>query len=315
MKVSLVVPCYNEEENIVPFFDAAAAALKTLIPTVREFEIVFVNDGSKDRTMEEIRRLHEAYPRIVAGVDFSRNFGKEAALFAGLQRSTGDFVTVIDADLQQDPAVAVTMIRFLLDHPEYDTVAAYQDKRIEGKTMSRVKGLFYKLINKACDVEFYAGASDFRTFRRTVVDAILSVKEYFRFSKGIFSWVGFNTYYMPYEVKERNAGTTKWTVRKLIRYAIDGFVSFTTAPLKVSTYIGMGCSVAAILYMLVVIVQKLFFSIEVEGYPTIVVLVLLIGGIQLMMLGILGEYLARTYMQGKHRPIYIERAFLKIDEE
>ena len=204
------------------------------------------------------------------------------------------------------------MVEFLDAHEEYDVVAAYQEKRIEKKALAGVKNLFYKLINKVCDIEFYPGASDFRTFRRIVVESIISMPEYFRFSKGIFSWVGYETYFMPYVAEERNAGETKWSIRKLIKYAIEGFISFTTFPLKIATYLGGTISVISIIYMIVVIIQKLCFSIDVPGYPTIVVLILFLGGMQLMILGIIGEYLARIYIQSKNRPIYIEKEYLGI---
>ena len=167
--------------------------------------------------------------------------------------------------------------------------------------------MFYKLINKVCEIEFYPGASDFRTFRKNVIEAIISMKEYFRFSKGIFSWVGFETYYMPYIANKRYSGESKWSFFKLLKYALEGFLSFTTFPLKIATYLGFGISFAALVYMVVVFIQKIFFAIDIPGYPTIVVLVLLLGGIQLLILGIMGEYIARTYIQGKNRPVYISK--------
>lgn len=312
MKLTLVIPCYNEEDNVIPFFEAVESAFKNI---ACDYELIFVNDGSKDNTRKNLRILYQQHKEQVSVINFSRNFGKEAAVLAGLKRSTGDYVTLIDADLQQRPEIVVEMIDFLEKHEEYDVVAAYQERRIEGKAISWVKNLFYKIINKVCDIEFYEGASDFRTFRRTVVDAIVSLPEYYRFSKGIFSWVGFDTYYMPYVAEERNAGETKWSLRKLIRYAWEGFLSFTTFPLKLATYIGTFFSGLSLLYMVVVIIQKIFFGEEVQGYPTIVVLILLLGGIQLIILGIMGEYLARDYIQGKNRPVYIEKEYWKKQDE
>lgn len=312
MKLTLVIPCYNEEDNVIPFFEAVESAFKKISC---EYELIFVNDGSKDNTRKNLKSLYQQHKDRVSVINFSRNFGKEAAVLAGLKRSTGDYVTLIDADLQQRPEIVVEMVEFLENHEEYDSVAAYQERRIEGKAISCVKNLFYKIINKVCDIEFYEGASDFRTFRRTVVDAILSLPEYYRFSKGIFSWVGFDTYYLPYIAEERNSGETKWSVRKLIRYAWEGFLSFTTFPLKLATYIGTFFSGLSLLYMVVVIIQKVFWGEEVQGYPTIVVLILLLGGIQLIILGIIGEYLARDYMQGKNRPVYIEKEYWKRQDE
>lgn len=313
MRLTLVIPCFNEEDNVVPFFEATEKAFEKL--PCDEYELIFVNDGSKDNTKMKLKQLYLQHKDKVSVINFSRNFGKEGAILAGLKRSSGDYVAVIDADLQQRPEIVVDMVSYLEAHEEYDAVAAYQERRIEGKAMSGIKKLFYKMINKVCDIEFYFGASDFRTFRRSVVEAILSLPEYFRFSKGIFSWVGFDTYYMPYVAEERNAGVSKWSFGKLLRYAWEGFLSFTTFPLKLATYLGTFFSVLSLLYMVVVVIQKIFFSVDLPGYPTIVVLILLLGGIQLIILGIIGEYLARDYMQGKNRPIYIEKEYWKKQDE
>ena len=232
-------------------------------------------------------------------------------MYAGLRESEGDYVTIIDADLQQRPAIALDMVRMLDSEPEYDCIAAFQDKRKEGKVLSFFKNSFYKLINKFADTEFVQGASDFRTFRRPMVEAILSMDEYFRFSKGLFSWVGFNTKFIPYEVQERATGTSKWSFRKLFKYALDGIFAFTTAPLRIATILGLVTSFFSILYLIIVVIQKLAFGIAVAGYATIVVLILLLGGIQLCCIGIIGEYIARTYIQTKGRPIYIAKDVLK----
>lgn len=314
MKLSLVIPCYNEQDNVIPMYEAVQTAFKALPAKITGYELVFVNDGSKDETVKRLRTLHKTDPQHVAVVDFSRNFGKEAAVLAGLKRAAGDFITIIDADLQQRPEIVVDMVTFLLQNEEYDVVAAYQDKRIEGRAMSGMKKLFYKLINKACEIELTADASDFRTFRRVVADAIVSMPEYFRFSKGIFSWVGFETHFIPYTPEERLNGKTKWGFFKLLKYAFGGIISFSTFPLKISVWLGSLISVASIVYMLVTIIQRLCFGVDVPGYATIVVLILFLGGIQLLILGILGEYLAKTYIQGKNRPVYIERAYLKAEE-
>jgi len=312
MKLSLVVPCYNEEDNVYEFYNT----VKNVFDNQEyDYEIVFVNDGSKDHTQERLEEIYGMDSSKTVVVNFSRNFGKEAAMYAGFQKATGDLVTVIDADLQQRPEIVVDMVAFLQQHEKYDCVAAYQEERSEGKVVSFLKKMFYKLINKTTDVEFYPGASDFRTFRRKMVDAILSLTEYYRFSKGIFSWVGFETYYIPYKAEERNAGVTKWSVRKLFKYAIDGFVSFTTFPLKIATGLGIFTSFCAIVYLIVVVIQKLCLGNDVAGYPTIVVLILLLGGVQLTILGIIGEYIARMYVQQKNRPIYIEKEVLRHKEE
>ena len=203
MKLSLVVPCYNEEGNICAFYTEAKRVFDA---EDYEYEIIFVNDGSRDKTQEELEKVYNLHETNIVIEMFSRNFGKEAAIYAGFQKASGDLVTVIDADLQQRPEIVVKMVKILLENEEYDCVAAYQEERLEGKMVGGLKNMFYKIINKTSEIEFYPGASDFRTFRRTVVDAILSLPEYHRFSKGIFSWVGFNTCYIPYIAEERNAG-------------------------------------------------------------------------------------------------------------
>jgi glycosyltransferase involved in cell wall biosynthesis len=307
MKLSLVVPCYNEEKNVSLFYNAVKNDFSS---ADFDYEIVFVNDGSKDGTFKELQKLCEGDIPVKI-VNFSRNFGKESAMYAGLKESEGDYVTIIDADLQQRPSIALDMVKMLDDESEYDCVAAYQDERKESKLLVFFKNSFYKLINKFSDTEFIQGASDFRTFRRPMVEAILSMDEYFRFSKGLFSWVGFNTKFIPYEVEERATGDSKWSFKKLFKYALEGILAFTTAPLRIATLIGLFSSFLSIVYLVIVVIQKLFFGIAVAGYATIVVLILLIGGLQLCGLGIIGEYIARTYIQTKNRPIYISKNIIK----
>ena len=305
MKLSLVVPCYNEEENVKVFAEQAREILKGI-----EYEIVFINDGSKDHTIQKLKELKTEEKENLTIINFSRNFGKEAGLYAGLQHATGDYVVIIDADLQQPIAVAREMYEFLEANEEYDEVAAYQEERKEGKILTGFKTAFYALINKMTDVSFYKNASDFRCMRRTVVDAILSMSEYHRFSKGIFAWVGFNTYYRPYQVQERHAGTTSWSFWKLFNYALEGMVSFSTKPLRAVTALGIGTSGIAVLYMIIVVLQTLIWGNDVPGYPTIIVLILLLGGIQLTVMGIIGEYLAKVHIEVKNRPIYIAKEVL-----
>ncbi len=302
---SLVVPCYNEAANVRPFFDACRVAVADEVT----YEVIFVNDGSRDTTWDELITLQTEYPSMIKLINLSRNFGKEAAMMAGLQRAEGDYVTVIDADMQQRPATALEMVRFLQANPDYDCVAAYQDTRIENRFTAGCKKAFYKLINAACVVQLKADASDFRTMRRDVVQAVLSLSEYHRFSKGIFAWVGFNTHYMPYTADCRQSGNSSWSFGKLCRYAFEGIASFTTFPLRIATVVGALSSLLSVLYMMFVVVQKLAFGIPLPGYATIVVLILLIGGLQMMMLGLIGEYIARIYIQSKHRPVYIAKEY------
>lgn len=307
MKLSLVVPCYNEEKNVSLFYEAVKNDFSA---ADYEYEIVFVNDGSGDGTFKELQKLC-AGDIPVKIVNFSRNFGKEAAMYAGLCESEGEYITIIDADLQQRPSIAFDMVRTLDTEPEYDCVAAFQQQRKEGKVLSFFKKSFYKTINKISEADFVQGASDFRTFRRPMVEAILRMDEYFRFSKGLFSWVGFKTKFIPYEVEERASGSSKWSFAKLFKYALEGIFAFSTTPLRISTIVGLIAALLSVIYIVVVVVQKLFWGIDVPGYATIVVLILLLGGIQLCCLGIIGEYIARTYIQTKNRPIYIAKDVIK----
>lgn len=313
MKLSLVVPCYNEEGNVEKFFSEVK---RVFDGKVDDYEFVFVNDGSKDKTLVNLKKLYnEQKDSHIQVLSFSRNFGKESAIYAGLNHAKGDMVCLIDADLQQRPEVVLEMLDVMNSNEDLDCVTAYQDERKESKLMTSLKSMFYKIINGIAEVRFVNGASDFRLMKRTMVDAILEMTEYHRFSKGIFSWVGFNTEYIPYTVEERESGESKWGFRKLLKYAFEGIVSFTTFPLKLSAYVGFLSSIVSIIYLIVVVVQKLAFGIDVPGYATIVVLVLLLGGLQLFSLGILGEYLSKIYVQVKNRPVYILKEHLGKDDE
>lgn len=311
MKLSLVVPCYNEQDNVAPL---CAAVERTFGDGCYDYEIIMVNDGSKDDTAKVIKQLQKQCAQKIKLVNLSRNFGKESAVFAGLSESRGDYVSIIDADLQQDPAIVREMVERLEADSACDCIAAYQETRREGKILSFYKNCFYKIIDKLTGMEIKKGASDFRTMRRNMVDAILEMKEYYRFSKGIFSWVGFETQYMPYTANQRLNGKSKWSFFKLFKYAIDGIVSFSTIPLRISTAIGMISSVLSVLYMIFVIFQKLCFGISISGYATIVVSILFLGGIQLFSIGILGEYLGRNYVETKRRPIYIAKEIIGYQE-
>lgn len=310
MKLSFVIPCYNEESNVKLIHDEIA---KIFLPLYK-YEIIFVNDGSSDNTLKSLKEILKNSKTKIKVINFSRNFGKEAAIYAGLKEAKGDYISLIDADMQQDPKYVLEMVSFLDKNEEYDSVAMYQDKRKEGKVLTFFKKSFYRLINKISDTKFQSNASDFRTFRKCVIKSVLELKEYYRFSKGIFSWVGYNTYYMPYTVKERATGTTKWSFKKLFKYALDGIISFTTAPLKMATYIGLMSSFASIVYLVFVIIQKLAWGIDIPGYATIITLILFLGGMQLFSLGIIGEYIGRNYIETKNRPIYIAKEILENKE-
>ena len=312
MKLSLVVPCYNEQDNVENFYKTVCSVFAD---GGFDYEIIFVNDGSKDETYKRLKSIYKNDSEKVRVVNFSRNFGKESAIYAGLKESCGEYVSIIDADLQQNPKYVLQMMDMLDNDEDLDCVAAYQKDRKESKSLVFFKNTFYKLINKMAEVDFVSGASDFRTFRRSVADSLIEMKEYFRFSKGLFSWVGFNTEYIPYEVEERASGTSKWSFWKLFKYAVDGIIAFTTTPLRIATAVGGITAVLSIIYLIVVVIQKLAFSITIPGYATIVVLILLLGGIQLCSLGIIGEYLARVYIQSKDRPIYITKNVLRPDDK
>lgn len=307
MKLSLVVPCYNEGENVAPFQEAVISAFSGC---GYDYEIIFVDDGSTDATMHNLKKLFAAQDCPVKVVSFSRNFGKEAALYAGLNHASGDYITFIDADLQQRPEIARDMVRILEEQPEYDIVAAYQDRRGEGKFLSLCKKAFYKVINSLSKVTLQSDASDFRTFRRSVRDSILSLGEYHRFSKGIFAWVGYQTCFIPYTAQPRERGRSKWNFWKLLNYAVEGIIGYSTAPLRLATYLGGVTGVAAVIYLIAVVIEKLSKGIDVPGYATIIVLILLLGSVQLFCIGIIGEYVGRTFEQTKDRPIYITKEVL-----
>ena len=312
MKLSLVVPCYNEAENVAAFQEAVIGAFDGC---GYDYEIIFVNDGSRDATLHNLKKIHAAQKCPVKVISFSRNFGKEAGLYAGLQHACGDYISLIDADLQQRPEIVREMVQILDEEPEYDVVAAYQDRRGEGKVLSFFKKSFYRIINMLSSVALQPDASDFRTFRRSVRDSILDLAEYHRFSKGIFAWVGYNTKFIPYTACERAAGTTKWNFWKLVNYAIEGIIGYSTAPLRLATLLGVVTGISAILYLISVIIEKLVWGIAVPGYATIIVLILLLGAIQLFCIGIIGEYVGRTFEQSKDRPIYIAKEILEYDHE
>ncbi len=307
MKLSLVVPCYNEAENVAAFQDAVMGAFEHC---GYSYEIIFVNDGSRDATLHNLKKIHAAQKCLVKVISFSRNFGKEAGLYAGLQHASGEYIALIDADLQQRPEIVRDMVNILDEQPEYDVVAAYQDRRGEGKVLSFFKRSFYAIINQLSDVTLQPDASDFRTFRRSVRDSILQLHEYHRFSKGIFAWVGYDTCFIPYTACARAAGTTKWSFWKLVNYAIEGIIGYSTAPLRLATVLGGATGIAAVLYLIWVIFEKLILGIDVPGYATIIVLILFFSCVQLFCIGIIGEYVGRTFEQSKDRPVYIAKEIL-----
>lgn len=302
-KLSIVVPCYNEEEAIPLFYPAVEQVVKQM-PV--EIEYWFVNDGSSDGTLAELRKLHAQDPERVHYVSFSRNFGKEAGLYAGLQAATGDYIVVMDADLQDPPAYLPEMYKDI-STGEYDCVGMRRtDRKGEAKFKSFLSDQFYNVINKISDTKIVSGARDYRMMTRQMVDAVLSLTEYNRFSKGIFNWVGFKTKYLPYKNVERVAGTTDWSTWKLFKYAIDGITDFSEAPLAIATWAGGFTAFISIIGMIIVIIRKIVEpASSAFGWASMVCIILFLGGIQLLCLGIVGRYIGRIYMQTKKRPIYI----------
>ena len=301
MKLSIIVPCYNEEGVTHLFYEEA---IQHVVKCNCEYEMIFVNDGSRDKTLDELKQLKQKDAHIVI-VDFSRNFGKEAAMLAGLKEATGDLVVLMDADLQDPPYLLPEMIRYIVEEG-YDSVATHRvDRKGEPPIRSFFARKFYRVINKMTEVEIVDGARDYRMMTRDMVDAIISMPEYHRFSKGIFTWVGFKTKYVDFENVERVAGETKWSFWKLFKYALEGIVAFTTFPLRLATIFGCLISSIAFVFMCYIMIKAVLVGDPVPGYPSLIVTISLIGGIQLLVLGVMGEYLARTYMESKHRPVYI----------
>ncbi|MCP1639229.1 glycosyltransferase involved in cell wall biosynthesis [Streptococcus gallinaceus] len=300
--ISIVVPCYNEEESIPLFFKETE---KVRLEMQEEFEYIFVNDGSRDTTLAVLRDLAQKEEHVHY-LSFSRNFGKEAALYAGLKSAKGDLVTVMDVDLQDPPAMLIQMKQMLDEDRELDCVGTRRVTRAgEPPIRSFFAKMFYRIINRVSQIEIVDGARDFRLMRRPMVDAILSVAEYNRFSKGIFAWVGFHTEYLPYENVERVAGETSWSFWKLVSYSLEGFINFSEMPLNLASYSGIFSFILSILGMLIIVGKTLMYGDPVGGWPSLVCIILFMGGIQLMTIGILGKYLAKIFLETKKRPVYI----------
>lgn len=304
MNLSFIIPCYNEEGNIEKFYEETQ---KVFSGKGIEYEYIFINDGSTDTTKEKLKSLFTSNPfSNITVINFSRNFGKEAGIYAGLKNACGDYICIIDADLQQRPETAMKMFRHMAENPGCDCVCAFQKQRHENRMISFLKSVYYKSINALAETQFKNGASDFRIFKTKVKDAVLSLGEYHRFSKGLFSWVGFNVDYMEYEADKRNSGSTKWSLGKLFRYGMSGILAFSTAPLKLSIYIGTAATLFSVIYTIITLIRKITADISVDGFTQIVILITFFSGVLLFTVGIIGEYIARIYQQSKNRPIYIE---------
>ena len=302
-KISIIIPCYNEAEAI-PFFYEEITKVAEGID--KKFEFIFVNDGSSDKTIDIIKEYCEKDNRVKY-IDFSRNFGKEAAMLAGLKLSTGDYVAIMDADLQDPPSLLPEMINILEDkNNNYDSVGTRRSTR-KGEPIIRsfFARRFYKLINRISKVEMVDGARDFRLMKRQVVNSILELKEYNRYSKGLFEFVGYNTKWIEFQNVERVAGKTKWSFWKLFIYAIEGIIAFSTAPLAIASFVGLLFCTISFIMIIVIIVKTLVFGDPTSGWPSLVCIIFFVSGIQLFCLGIIGEYLSKTYLEAKKRPIYI----------
>lgn len=297
--LSIIVPCYNEEKSVPLFYDEITDVISNL---ELDYEIIFVNDGSKDDTLKSIKNLHSSHVNYIS---FSRNFGKESALFAGLEKCNGDYIAIMDVDLQDPPTLLPEMLD-ILSSSDYDVVATRRVSR-KGEPVIRsfFARFFYKIINKLSEIEIVDGARDYRVMTKQVKDSILQLGEYNRFSKGLFSWVGFNIKWLEYENVERVTGETSWSFWELFKYSIEGIVSFTTMPLSISSFLGVLFSLSAFILLIIIVLRKLFFNEAVQGWTSIISLILLLGGIQLFSIGILGKYLGKTYTEAKNRPIYI----------
>ena len=301
-KITVIVPCYNEQESLPYFYKEITKVSKNMKNI--DFEYLFVDDGSKDGTLKELQKLSKKDKRV-RYVSFSRNFGKEAAMYAGFENSTGDYVAVMDADLQDPPALLPEMYQ-AIKQDGYDSVATRRvTRKGEPPIRSFFARIFYKIINKISDADIVDGARDYRLMTRQMVDAIVNMREYNRFSKGIFGWVGFNTKWLEYENVERVAGETKWNFWKLFLYSLEGIVGFSTVPLTMASVFGMLFCFIAFLLIILIIVRTLVYGDPTSGWPSMACIIFLVSGIQLFCLGIIGKYLAKTYLETKKRPIYI----------
>jgi glycosyltransferase involved in cell wall biosynthesis len=301
MKLSLIVPCYNEQAALPIFYKETMEVLSKI---GCEYEILFVDDGSKDNTLQILKDFAKENS-FVTYISFSRNFGKEAAMYAGFCNASGDYVAVMDADMQDPPSLLPQMLE-ILESGDYDSVATRRVNRLgEPPVRSVFAKAFYKIINKISDADIVDGARDFRLMKREMVEAIISMSEYNRFSKGIFGWIGFKTYWLPYENVERVAGKSKWSFWKLLKYSVNGIVNFSNVPLNIASWFGIIMTALSFLALIFIIVRQLIFGDPVAGWASTICTIIFVGGIQLFCIGIMGQYIAKIYMESKRRPHYI----------
>lgn len=309
MKLSIIIPAFNEEGNIIEINKKLNNTLKDL-----DYELIYINDGSTDKTLEKIKKISENNTNIKY-ISFSKNFGKDAAIYAGLKNATGDYTCIIDSDLQQNPKYILSMLEHLKKNQNTDQIAMVMKNRDNENIFNRIsKNIFYKLINKLSDIKLVDGASDFRMFNSSVKNAILSLTEKNRFTKGIFSWIGFNTEYMYYNVEKRFSGTTKFNSIEQIKYALTGITNYSIKPLYIATILGTIISLLSLIYIIITIFQVLLFGKDVPGYASLLIVSLFLGGLQLIFIGIVGMYIGKNYVESKNRPIYIEKETKGFDE-
>ena len=300
-KITLIIPCFNEQEALPFFYNETTNTLRTV---GYEYEYLFINDGSQDNTLNILKEFarNDAHVHFIS---FSRNFGKEAAMYAGFCNAGGDYVAVMDADMQDPPSLLPDMLK-IIETGKYDSVATRRVNRNgEPPIRSWFARRFYSLINKISDTDIVDGARDFRLLNREIVDAIIAIGENNRFSKGIFGWIGFNTYWLPYENQDRIAGTTKWNFWSLFKYAINGIINFSEVPLSIASWFGIVMTAIAFIFLIFIVVRRVCFGDPVAGWASMICVIIFIGGIQLFCMGVMGQYIAKTYIETKHRPHYI----------
>ena len=309
MKLSIIIPCKNEEGNIVKLHDKITKTLKKI-----KFETIYIDDGSTDKTLDKLKKLYEKDNKRVKVLSFSRNFKKEAAMLAGLEHATGEYTCIIDADLQQNPKYLLQMYDYLEKNEDCDIVGMYMSNRIESKILKICKNAFYKVMNRLSEVQLEDAASDFRMFRTNVRNAILNLPEKNRFTKGIFAWIGFNAKYLPYDVEPRGSGKTSFGFKNYLKYAIDGLLAFSYKPLKISTYLGFTTLFAFFVYLVILLIQIIWFDLVIKASYIIILLLLLLFGIQFILIGIVGRYVSLVNDEAKNRPTYIIKTKLGFKE-
>ena len=309
MELDVIIPLYNEQDNIWVLYQTLVKTLENI-----KYNLIFVDDGSIDKSLEEVTKVYKEDKKHVKVISFSRNFGKDAAIFAGMEASKAKYAVIIDADMQQHPKYIIEMIDFLKEHIDYDEVAMVNDYGNDTTIQKSLKNIFYDLMREATKQNYVAGASDFRLMRRDVVRAIVSMRENNRFTKGLFSWVGFKVYYMNYKPDKRNAGVSKFKFRRQVTYAMDGIINFSVAPLKIIIWLGLIMALGAFIYLILLIIKTLYLGIDVPGYASLMSVILLLGGLILFVLGIIGEYVSKTYLEIKRRPIYVSKLTLGLEE-